>query len=309
VRLRQIVFVFALWVVGRTCFAADAPITAQAFSPDGQSVVAGSQDGVKIVDGPAKGKRLPVEFNNINDLKFSHSGNLLAIAGGSPGESGSVRVLSWPDANLVADFTPQVDVVYSVAWSKDDRVIAAGSHDSTISLLDIKTKRETSQLLGHSRGVTGVCWLAENQLISGSIDNSIRVWNVADKSVVRTLKNHTRPVSGVTVRHATGLPVLLSIGDDRTVRFWQPTIGRLVRFKRLNSVPKAAVWNSKGSQVLIGCADGFVRSIDVQTLETQIVSTNKSARIVGLAISRDGKRIAIGDSAGRVAIRRLVITD
>jgi WD40 repeat protein len=293
-------FVLAVWVSVPVCPAQDAPVTAVAFSRDGQSVVTGSQAGVEIVDGPAKGNRFSVEFESVNDLKFSHAGNLLAIAGGSPGESGDIRVVSWPSGDLVAEFTPQVDIVYSIAWSNDDRIIAAASHDSTISLLDVKTKQETSQLLGHSRGVTSVCWLGDAQLVSGSIDNNIRVWNVADKSVVRTLKNHTRPVSGIAIRRSVGLPLLSSISDDRTVRFWQPTIGRLVRFKRLDSIPHAIVWNSDGSEVLIGCTNGSVLAIDVQTLEARTISTNQSARILSLAISPDGKRLAIGDSSGRV---------
>jgi WD40 repeat protein len=61
--------------------------------------------------------------------------------------------------------------------------------------------------------------------------------------------------------------LIASIGADRTLRFWQPTIGRLVRFARLPSEPLAVEWTADGSHAAATFADGHLRLIDPNTVE------------------------------------------
>jgi WD40 repeat protein len=66
------------------------------------------------------------------------------------------------------------------------------------------------------------------------------------------------------------LPVVASVGQDRTVRFWQPSIGRLMRFTRIpEATPLSAAWLPDGSRLVVGCSDGRVLWIDPDT--SQIV--------------------------------------
>jgi WD40 repeat protein len=62
-----------------------------------------------------------------------------------------------------------------------------------------------------------------------------------------------------------GLPLLASAGGDKTVRFWQPTIGRMVRFARLPSAPLAIDWTPDGERLLAACEDGHLRIIDADS--------------------------------------------
>ena len=61
--------------------------------------------------------------------------------------------------------------------------------------------------------------------------------------------------------------MVASISEDRTVRFWQPTIGRMVRFAKLESKPLDIVWLSDGRHVAVSCEDGHVRLIDPATVQ------------------------------------------
>ena len=66
------------------------------------------------------------------------------------------------------------------------------------------------------------------------MDQSLRVWDQSSGAIVRVLDNHTDEVRDLAPRpRGEGLPMIASAAADRTVRLWQPTIGRLVRFARL----------------------------------------------------------------------------
>ena len=83
--------------------AKEPPITAVAFSRDGQQVLAGSQAGVKVYHWPdlKQLRSIPTKLAHVHDIGFSPDGRKVAIVGGFPGQSGEVELLDWPDGTLV----------------------------------------------------------------------------------------------------------------------------------------------------------------------------------------------------------------
>ncbi len=57
---------------------------------------------------------------------------------------------------------------------------------------------------------------------------------------------------------------IITIGEDRTVRLWQPRIGRMVRFAKIDVTPRCIVWSQGGRGVFVGGEDGVVRQFDVE---------------------------------------------
>lgn len=92
--------------------------------------------------------------------------------------------------------------------------------------------------------------------------------------MVRTLNNHTSAVHRLALRPTVGgLPMIASVSDDRTVRLWQPTIGRMVRFAQLDATPLAVDWLIDGSRIVVATSVGSVQLIDPDTVEvTQNIS-------------------------------------
>ncbi|MEO1971588.1 MAG: WD40 repeat domain-containing protein, partial [Pirellulaceae bacterium] len=77
--------------------AVEPSVTAVAFTPDGESVVVGSQAGLTVLSWPElkPKKKIDSQIVNIHELAFSPNGNALAVAGGERTAEGLVGVISW----------------------------------------------------------------------------------------------------------------------------------------------------------------------------------------------------------------------
>ena len=177
-------------------------------------------------------------------------------------------MFSWANRKSLYVLSGHEDSVLAVAWN-DDSSFATASLDHEVAVWNAKTRKPVHRLKGHSRGVSAVCCLLDQQLlVSAGLDQNLRVWDAQSETVVRTLNNHTREVHQLAVRpNSAGLPMIASVSDDRTVRLWQPTIGRMVRFAQLDSVPLAVDWLTDGSRIVVANTDGHVRLIDPDTVE------------------------------------------
>src|SRR5690606_28807682 len=133
-------------------------------------------------------------------------------------------------------------------------------------------------------------------------DESIRLWDAPTGAARRVLANHTRAVNDLQLRPAAEprtLPMIASAGDDRTVRLWQPTIGRLVRFARLDSPALALAWTADGRRPWAACRDG--RGCQVDPDEATIVANVPAIDGVAyaIAVAPDGS-IVVAGSGGQL---------
>jgi len=296
----------AVFLPSAAAFAAEPPITALAFAPDGKSLLAGAQSGIVQLSWPElkRAGSIKTDLAHVHDLTFSPRGDLLAAAGGSPADVGAVEVFSWPEGKLKYRVEPHSDLVYCVAWSPDGDRLATASYDHTVRILDAAAGKTVRKLEGHSRGVLAVCWLPDGKaLVSGGADNSLRVWDAGSGRLLRSLENHTAAVHALALQPPQpdgSLPVVASASDDRTVRLWQPTLGRMMRFVRMPSAPLAIAWSLDGKKLAAACVDGRVRVIDAATLETMADVAAIDGRAHCLAAEpSDGKQWVVGGADGQ----------
>jgi WD40 repeat protein len=280
-------------------------ITAMCRTPDGQSILFGSQAGVFLAGSDLRPQRaIATELEHVHHLAFSPDRSLLAVAGGSPAEYGAVELWSWPERRRVRLIEGHDDVVNAVEWLGDSNTLVTAGADRTICVWDAATGKLTATLKGHSGPVQCLAVSPDSKLLcSGSSDQTIRVWDVATWQLVRSLTNHLGPVHALAFRPTSPAAkeqprsVLASAGGDGTVRLWQPEIGRMVRIIQHATAALALGWKSS---VLLYCGykDGSVRAID-ETGEVQHEARLSEGWITSLVVD-SSDRMFIGDSLGRI---------
>jgi WD40 repeat protein len=294
----------------RADFGSRPHVTTVIFSPDAESILIGSQAGVEVCDAErfSKTRSIDVDMDSIHDLQFSPDGRWLAVAGGSPGESGAVAWVRWSDGTLVRRDEIHDDVVHQIAFSADGSKWATAASDEVCSVFRIDESQPICRFTKHSRAVLGVTFLPDGEtLVSGSRDETLRVWNASSGEPIRTLHNHSREVTAIALKpNSTSSPMVASASADLTVRFWQPTIGRMVRFARLPSTPLAIDWVQSGRLLAAACEDGQVRWID--PVRVLVVESARVGDDWLYCIAEDPKqpeRVVVGGAFGTLQSRRL----
>ena len=216
-------------------------------------------------------------------------------------------MLDWPQATIQRSLRVADEVIYRVRYSSDERTIATACGDGTCRVLDSQSGEERLIYRGHSRSVLALASLEGHDplWVSGGVDVTLRIWNGTTGVTSRTLDNHVAAIHHVAVRPRAGgalngePPVwIASLGDDRTVRLWQPLIGRLVRFTKLPSAPRAMAWSGDGMRLFVACNDGAVRELDFDTLEVARTWSGEVGRPHDLLLDRESRHLVVAGERG-----------
>ncbi|KIJ12547.1 hypothetical protein PAXINDRAFT_101160 [Paxillus involutus ATCC 200175] len=208
-------------------------IRSLAFSQDSGRVVSGSRDRTVIVWRSRTGERLVGPFtghtHTVWEVGFSPSGKEIASCDGgaihiwnshsgellrpinvaavscawTPDgqqliagfEDGSVERFDSSSGSLLADWKAHIDLVSSIAVSRNGTFIASASRDRTVRLWDITTGSPTqigSPLNCDDKVYSVAISLAGKHLMSGGGDGRVRIWRLKGMVPSSLLKNIPR---------------------------------------------------------------------------------------------------------------------
>lgn len=308
--MRRKLFLFSVALIATAAWAAETPIAAVRFSPDGSRLALAGGESVRIV---ATGQNVPetsiqTKLVQVFDAAWSPDSALLAIAGGNAGTAGQIELWDMHARRAVREMKPFRDLIYAVAFSPDGKRLAVGSAEGTLKLLDAASGETITTLTGHSGPVLCVAWAPDGgSLASGSADRSIRIWEAASGNLLRSLNNHAGAVQAVVF--APDGQILFSAASDATVRVWVPGVGRMKRiFRGYGTAVLGLAYAHTRQKLLAGVADGSARVVDPETGDIlKRLGPEPESHAPWLhtvAISSDGNWVAWANAAGRYGLMR-----
>ena len=254
-------------------------ITAIDYSPDGKLLAIGGFHEVLLwkSDGTELVARLIGLSERIESVKFSPTGDRLAVTGGLPGRMGEVQVWDVERKKLVLSAPVAFDTVYGANWSPDGTKISFGSPDNSARAIDAKTGKQLLFMGSHTDWVLDTAFSVDgSHLVSVGRDQTAKLTEVATQRFVDNITSITpgalKGGLAAVARHPSRDEMVLGGADG------VPKVYRLFR----------------QTARVIGDDSNMIRQLPPMP-----------GRVYSVAISADGKRIASGsslDGSGEITI-------
>ena len=275
-----------------------------AFGPEGKTLAVYATDRmVRIWDLEAQQviKRIPAQESGGHQgaVALSADGVWLAV-----GElNGEIRLFNLNTAGKERRIVASEESITALAFSPDSKVLASGSgfSDKTIRIWVVPTGEAAGTLVGHDSWVASLAFGPDGKtLASASGDQTIRFWDVTNQKQISLLRGHLDEV--YSLAFSPDGKRLVSSSKDGEVKIWDATVNHSDQTSRDAPVPVFKFAFSPDSKDLVTLnRDGVVALWDpVNARQRETIST------VGgdgeMAISLDGRLLAIGDQAGALRI-------
>jgi WD40 repeat protein/serine/threonine protein kinase len=276
-----------------------------AFSPDGNRIVGGRDDGtVKIWDA-ASGEEVRTfkgHLGPVLSVAFSPDGNEI-LSGSADGTLKLWEATTNSEGLTIQGHGSQVT---SLAFTTDGKRFVSGGAEHPLNVWDTKSGQKVLTLKGHTVGIhdalTSVCFSPDGKwIVSCGGDNAVKVWNSTSGNEVLALKGHlAKPTS------ATFSPDgkwIASGSLDGTLKVWDATNGHALRTLLGHN---DGVWNvtfsADGKRIVSAGADETLKVWDATSGQQLRSMKGHKLGVSSVVVSHDGKQIvsAGGDDTVRI---------
>jgi WD40 repeat protein len=146
------------------------------FSPNGDKLAVGDDDGLSIVDIPRHRRDWLVrEHNTYIGATFSPDGELLATTH----PDGTIRLWDVRTLKTRATLTAPAGPAGIVVFSPEGNTLAARCADATVRVWDVASGTELRSLVLHQKWSPSLAYLADGKTLAwASLDGTLGEWNV-----------------------------------------------------------------------------------------------------------------------------------
>jgi WD40 repeat protein len=189
-------------------------------------------------------------------------------------------------------FTQTFGSILSVAFSPDDRLLAAAGANEDIHLWQIADGQQFLTLKGHTNWVLSVVFSPDGQLLaSAGEDCRIKLWHVRDGNCLMTLIGHTDYVHSVSF--SPDGEILASSSIDQTLKLWSVKTGECLNtLHGHESWIERVVFNSNGQMLASGSNDRTIKLWDTIAGECVRTLYGHSDQVSSVAFSPDDRILA-----------------
>ncbi len=285
---------------------ATLPVTALAYSPNGQFLAVARFQTVELFDGAGKKliRTLEGAAGKINRLTFTADGKTLIAASGIDGLHGQACLWEMPSGKLLRTIPGHRDVLYAAVPSPDGSLLATAGYDRRILLWDLTTGKELRSFEGHNGAVFDLAFSPDGGVLaSASADDTVKLWHVLTGARLDTLGQPLKEQYAVTF-HPAGTHVLAA-GADNRIRSWRfvskdrPRINppAMARFAHEGAISHLA-FTPDGQALVTVSEDRAIKLWETKNY-TQIHRYESQPDVVAaIAISPQGKLLAVGRMDG-----------
>ncbi|XZE53644.1 c-type cytochrome domain-containing protein [Planctomycetaceae bacterium SH139] len=212
-------------------YRAPLPITALAVDPKGGRLATSGYHEVLIWD--LKSGQLSQRIANIAQrvygVAFDSAGSRLAIASGTPGQLGEVKLFDSASGELINDLFISADAMFAVEFSPDGTRLAASGAEGTIVIFDLSSPARPQHLIEvHSDWVHSIAWSPDGKwLVSASRDKTSKVFIAETGELTLTFNGHQQNVTDAVF--AADNQHVISGGDDQRLRIWNIKNGKQLK--------------------------------------------------------------------------------
>ncbi len=287
------------------------PVLGTAFSSDGLFAVTGGEDKTTRMWDTVGGHELR-QFTGAPDpvraICLSQTGRFIYVLAGKPEAAGGT-ICIW-DAGIggAPDTFPVAEgrQVHSLALDPKNELVAVGCHDGTIRLVDLKSRKEARELVGHVGPVHAVAFSRDGAaILSGGEDGAVLAFHRTTGKEVRRFAGHRGPVRAVAA--APDGSDAASAGDDHRVCLWDLRSNRSRAELRGHEQPVTSLaYTALGDRIVSGDRGGALLVWNITKLSEQRRFDAAGGPMLAVAVAPDGSRAVTGGQDGIVRLWGLI---
>jgi WD40 repeat protein len=267
----------------------------------------GHNDTVNSVSWSADGSKL-ASGGSDNRIWVWDANEMMRLYQQAGGSNNNQEVELEPNSGVGTILPRQSSVIWSVAWSPNNRLLASGAGNGTITIWNAASLQPQGEpLRGHTRAVRSLSFDRDSAtLASGGDDGTILIWDLNTRTHLPPISDHVLRVNSVAFS-LRGKSLLASGSFDNTITIYEVvTQLPLGGNQSINLTDVKALLSSADGKILLAGSQSdttLIAGFDPNTKSENDIPVATQNQPISAALSPNQSWLALGYADGSLEIR------